>query len=519
MAPTRKEPQWDSLIELKAPEQAVTAIPAVAATRRRSWVWPSAAIGLLTLVFVGAWLGGVIKVRTPDGVIVLENLPENAHVLVDGGVVTLQTIKEGEFAISVAAGKNHRLQVKKEGFTTFGEEIEIDAGGRKSITVRLEPIPVAVDKKAIVSIAVEKSAAVVPMVKKTDYDAIATGKWIPVLEKEMALRDQRVLIPDQEASDVIIRARVKKVTGQNLALALRRDKEPRPMRGYGAWFNGGNWFGILKWSDGLKDLGQWRAPTNFDDFFEFAFSAVGEMLTIYADGKRIGQVRDPDYRLGSLSVGALLGKSWFQDVEIMILEKPSLPTGDTGFVPLFNGKDLTRWDNLLSNGSEWKVVEGVLEGHGAGDAGPAVLVSRRTDFANFRLRVKYRYQNDGAGNIEIRRSAINENRSAYLVHHGVWPTFDQWQVPMGSFTKVSNLAYSSGFLWDSKSEPIPVPLNEWNTLEIEAVKNRFLSFVNGEQVFDYKDASGWYGAGGIALHVRGDSVVQFQEVMIKELPE
>src|SRR6185312_12169511 len=61
-----------------------------------------------------------------------------------------------------------------------------------------------------------------------------------------------------------------------------------------------------------------------------------------------------------------------------------------GFVSLFNGKDLTGWESL-ENGSSWKVEDGVLEGRGGGFGKPAVLVSKRRDFKNFRLRAKVRY--------------------------------------------------------------------------------------------------------------------------------
>jgi hypothetical protein len=159
----------------------------------------------------------------------------------------------------------------------------------------------------------EEKAEAAPPGKKADYDAIATGKWIPVLRGETDLRDKWVVLPEHRAGDVIIRARVKKVSGQNLGLFLRSDEKAPVKWGYAAWFNGGNWIGIMKWSEGQQvDLRQWRAPTNFDDYFEFAFSAVGEMLTIYADGKRIGEVRDPDYRPGFLAIKAMRGRSLFQ---------------------------------------------------------------------------------------------------------------------------------------------------------------------------------------------------------------
>jgi serine/threonine protein kinase len=327
VAATRNEPQWESLIAIKETERSAAVAPALVAMQQPSWLWPSAVIGFLMFGLFVAWMCGVFKVKTPEGIIVLENLPKDAHVFVDGRMVTLQTIDGREFAITVAAGKKQRLQVQKDGFTTFGEELEIDAGGRQSIAVRLEPLPVATANPAGASVPVEKSAAVEPIVKKTDYDAIATGKWISVLERKMDLRDKRVLIPEQSARDVIIRARVKKVTGQNLGLDLRCDEGPPRMRGYSAWFNGGNWFGIYKGGEGPHDLVQWHAHTKYDDYFEFAFSAVGETLTIYADGKRIGEIRDPQHRQGFLRIGAHRGRAIFEDIEIMILDK-SVPLPD-----------------------------------------------------------------------------------------------------------------------------------------------------------------------------------------------
>src|SRR5208282_1737263 len=56
---------------------------------RPPWVWPSVGVGVLVLGLFAAWLGGVIRVKTPEGVIVLENVPKDAEVFVDGRRVTL----------------------------------------------------------------------------------------------------------------------------------------------------------------------------------------------------------------------------------------------------------------------------------------------------------------------------------------------------------------------------------------------------------------------------------------------
>ena len=98
-------------------------------------------------------------------------------------------------------------------------------------------------------------------------------------------------------------------------------------------------------------------------------------------------------------------------------------------VRLFNGKDQSGWVSLFENGSEWKVVDGIWRAVEVVQENPAFLVTERADFANFRLRIKYRYQEDGGGNRDPLFSR-RENRSGYLIRHGVWPTTVGKQLPL-----------------------------------------------------------------------------------------
>jgi WD40 repeat protein len=119
-------------------EHAVEPEPERVGERRGPWLWPSVAAGLLFLGMLAAWAGGVFKVKTPDGVIVLENVPEQADVFVDGTKVNVIWTEGGApIEISVTAGKRE-LEVKKDGLTVFGEEVTVDSGARKAIRVRIE---------------------------------------------------------------------------------------------------------------------------------------------------------------------------------------------------------------------------------------------------------------------------------------------------------------------------------------------------------------------------------------------
>jgi hypothetical protein len=109
------------------------------AGRRRlpAWAWPIGAGAGVALLLVSLGFG-VLRVRTPEGTIVLQDLPADAEVVVDGEVVTLKAGDGQPVEIRVAARKKHQLQVKKDGFKVFGQELAIDAGNRRTITVRLE---------------------------------------------------------------------------------------------------------------------------------------------------------------------------------------------------------------------------------------------------------------------------------------------------------------------------------------------------------------------------------------------
>ena len=64
----------------------------VAPTPRPPWVWPSVVVGVSMLGLLAAWLGGVFKVKTPDGVIVLKNFPsETSRKAGVGGIGSLPT--------------------------------------------------------------------------------------------------------------------------------------------------------------------------------------------------------------------------------------------------------------------------------------------------------------------------------------------------------------------------------------------------------------------------------------------
>jgi Domain of Unknown Function (DUF1080) len=116
---------------------------------------------------------------------------------------------------------------------------------------------------------------------------------------------------------------------------------------------------------------------------------------------------------------------------------------------------------------------------------------------------------------------VGENRSCYHIQHGVWPTTAKWQLPVGTVGKLSNRPYRGGSPAENAkvAEKVPVALDTWNILDITAVRKRVTVVLNRQTVTEFTDGFGWYGNGEIALTAWGQSVVQFQDVLIEELPE
>jgi Domain of Unknown Function (DUF1080) len=193
--------------------------------------------------------------------------------------------------------------------------------------------------------------------------------------------------------------------------------------------------------------------------------------------------------------------------------------GKETWVPLFNSKDLSGWTDALDNASSWRVVGGVLEGRGGGKGQPALLVTERQDFTNFRLRVQFGCRKPGGGGIELRRSCPAEGTTnSYEVSVGVNPHWLAARRPPGNVTKLKHYRYGGQRPPPHESELIKAAVNCWHTLECHVVGNTITTYVNGRKADEFTDSKGLFRSGGIALFCYGDSVVQFREVSTQELP-
>ncbi|MDF1657341.1 MAG: DUF1080 domain-containing protein [Verrucomicrobiales bacterium] len=208
---------------------------------------------------------------------------------------------------------------------------------------------------------------------------------------------------------------------------------------------------------------------------------------------------------------------------------------ETGFEPIFNGKDFTDWD--FQPGA-WKIIDG--EFHCTGEAkNKNWLIWRKTDPSNFVLRLEFKWEAGNSG-VQVRSDDLGDwqifgyqvevaRRDVMgLWHHslldGEHPTKDARHLMTTAgqtaeistagkrtVTDVANTAELQALYEEA----------EWNTMEIIADGKTLTQKINGEVFATLIDGDIGMGRthGFIALQDHGKGCqVAFRNLRIKMLP-
>jgi serine/threonine protein kinase len=517
------EPQWESLIAFRETERSVDEAPKVESTRRPPWKrWPIALAGFLFgLIALGVI---IITIRDKNGRETKISVSDDSTVVYEGPRknIKLKPPVNGQEATGVPSGPT---SVPRE-------------AGRPLVDKLQGPPTDHVDASEFAPIFNGKdlSGWTFPTGSETDW-TVENGS----IRGAATTGGSTIATSRSDYEDFHLRMEVR--TTENLCknLLIRASHSDGQVKYYVFWTGGSKWDGVASLgeyrfkrggdkmdssqvtTDGLREITAPKLPGLAKDTWQrVEIIAVGNEFRMLVDGREVSAFQDTELRLKRGQVAIRLPER--AHVEIRKMEIKELTgkgvvgneTRQSHFVPLFNGKDKTGWASPRNKG-EWNVVDGVLEGNSQQER--SVLHSEREDFTNFRLHLKFRYQQEGLGSIIIRSSAVGENgENAYGIRQGSWPINDEEQIPVGSIAKWKNFR-GQLHTWEKLAAAHPVPINTWNTMDITAVKGRIITSVNGKEVADYTDASGWFGSGGISLRVWGGTVVQFQDITIEELPE
>jgi hypothetical protein len=323
-------------------------VPAKAQRRVRPVHWAVAAAGAVFLSLL-MWVGGIIlRVPTKDGILVVEVDEPNPEVYVDGQMVTVKWDKGGKKAeIKITPG-TQKVEVKKNGFTVKGGEVELKEGGSRILVARFERIP-----------------------------------------------------------------------------------PPMPLAG------------------------------------------------------------DP----------------------VPKVEPPPPPIAD-GFVPLFNGKDLTGWKTHPKQPGNWRVEKGELI---SPDSGINHFYTERGDYKNFRLRAEIRITDKGGGAICF-RSPFGPRRPPKA---SLWPqgyAVAIHGIKEGGVNRTGTLFSGDAVVVGIRESPTPD--NDWFILELIADGNHITAKLNGHPTLDFVDDRRSFTSGHIVLQKHGvtPTIEAFRKIEIQELP-
>lgn len=433
-------------------------------------------------------------------------------------------LKPGEHVFTVKRGKDI---VKRMLFSVNG-------GKKPGIEVReITPPPTEpVERKKIVWQPLLRTAAdLIP--KDTTFRKGAQGEIRfadGVLELKGRTGHMVAYQPKFTGKNYIVRAKIVKFEGFNVMFNVRR----RPgFAGYGVWFSEQPTgpYGVCKSKDGRTiDLISVRQPVTRKYPLEYAVAVNRDEISVYVNGQRVLAHLDSESSEGGISFATTFDSHVFlRDLEVCVLDNtdltpndvfPQRPAGakiqaaepnevpkanvpEAGFVPLFNGKDLTGWKTHASQPGTWQIKDGILT------CGPGLshLYTARDNYSDFDLRLEAR---------------VNGGNSGVTVRAPFGPTLGVKAEWVAGYNAKLHAPRMGGLLVDMNPDlhrvrEVALRPDDWIAVEVIARGNRVVVKLDGQTTAEYTDPDGRYTAGHIVLlqHSPG-AKVEFRKIEIKE---
>jgi hypothetical protein len=199
--------------------------------------------------------------------------------------------------------------------------------------------------------------------------------------------------------------------------------------------------------------------------------------------------------------------------------------GGMGFVPLFNGQDLSGWFVEGGDPKSWDVANGEIIAWGKDWATRNYLLTEKA-YADYRLRLEFNLAkgaNSGIGVRALREEKMPLNGQAVDEH----PVFKLIETPGSDMTGTSHWVLNTVHAAPSQSAEMK-PAGAWNHLELEVKGRSLRAWVNDREVANATLAAGSLLADGslpglnrsrgrIGLQ-KMNGTVRFRNIAIKELP-
>jgi len=246
-------------------------------------------------------------------------------------------------------------------------------------------------------------------------------------------------------------------------------------------------------------------PAEFNDYF---VRVLGKRVKIVLNSETIVDDDFPEMADEGIIAFQLHGSLKVDEVTFQnVLIRDLSPKGG-GFVPLFNGKDLSGWKTFDPKQLDmaWHVKDGILYSKGK-DA--SHLFSPRDDYENFHFLIEAKISDKGNSGQYFRTQFGPGYPKGYEAQINSNFPDPQKTGSLYTFARITDML---------------VPPETWFTQEVIANGNHIQILVDGKKVVDFKDEKNTYTRGHFAIQQHGpakggsDVVVAIKRMEVKELP-
>lgn len=185
---------------------------------------------------------------------------------------------------------------------------------------------------------------------------------------------------------------------------------------------------------------------------------------------------------------------------------------ESGWVPLFSGKDLAGWKQ---NGEEkWIVEEGTILCESMANKYGYLITEK--SYRNFDLRLKLKGEAEGNSGV-----FFHSRITGIDPQHGPDIEGVQVEVDPGAGKHTGGLYESAGRGWlaqpTAEGEKALRP-GEWNNLEISVHGHHIVTRLNGVTIVDFIDTTPKFQEGviGLQIHTGGGVKMRWKDIYIKE---
>jgi len=280
------------------------------------------------------------------------------------------------------------------------------------------------------------------------------------------------------------------------------------------WAPGGNTLSgpCLSWAGAARSMPRLRraartGPATSSAWNHVRVEIIGDRATAFVNGVAIGRVSCREHADGLLAIRVAGGP----DAQLVLRD---LRVRETGYVPLFNGVDLSGWEGAGDDAARcWRASDGILQC--TGQEGP--WLRTRDPYGDFRLRLEYRLQAGGNSGVYVRVPADGN-------HHGPQAGVEVQILDDESprYQDLKPYQFSASlYAVAPAARGSALPPGHWNALDIRCIDQHYTVVLNGQTVLDvtareYPDLSVRLTRGFLGLQNHSEAV-WFRHLRISSL--